>query len=250
MASFGHLRAGRVYMFSGKDGTLLWTRDGLADDDRLGSGMGKVGLLDGDTAPEVVAGAWGAGITDGGQAYVYSGATGRTLFTLDPFAHGTASRFSQFFASGPGDVNRDGTPDIYIGDYNDKRGGGEGTGRAYVFSGLDGSLIYLFNAENQEDGFGPGRGTGDVNGDGYPDLIIGAYTNEDGARKAGKAYVFSGRDGSILRTMTDRVKNDYFGVDALAVGDVNHDGLTDFLVTGVNFNLTGLDHTYLIAGVP
>ena len=249
-ASFSSLRAGRVYMFSGKDGTILWTRDGLGADDRLGSGLGKIGLLNGDTAPEVVAGAWGAGLSDGGQAYVYSGRTGATLFTLDPFAHGTASRFSQFFASGPGDINQDGTPDIYIGDYNDFRGGGEGTGRAYVFSGRDGSLIYLFNAEHKEDGFGPGRGAGDVNQDGYPDLIIAAYTNEDGARKAGKAYVYSGKDGSLLRTMTDRLKNDYFGVDALALGDVNHDGLIDFLVTGVNFSLTGLDHSYVIAGIP
>jgi len=89
-----------------------------------------------------------------------------------------------------------------------------------------------------------------VNGDGYADIIVGAYTSEDAARKGGKAYVFSGIDGSLIRTMTDRLKNDYFGVDALAVGDINQDGLIDFLVTGVNFNLTDLDHTYLIAGVP
>jgi len=249
-ASFSYFRAGRAYMFSGKDGTLLWTRDGLADEDFLGGGAGKVGLLDGDSAPDVVMGARGAGNAGGGQAYVYSGATGTVLFTLNTFAPGTGSRFGQFFASGTGDVNKDGKPDIYIGDYNDKRGGGEGSGRAYIFSGLDGSLIHLFNAENKEDGFGPGRGAGDVNGDGYADIIVGAYTNEDAARKGGKAYVFSGSDGSLIRTMTDSLRNDYFGVDALAVGDINQDGLIDFLVTGVNFNLTDFDHTYLIAGVP
>jgi hypothetical protein len=249
-ASFSHVHAGRVYMFSGKDGTILWTRDGLGEEDRLGGGLGKIGRLDGDAAPDVVVGAWGGGNSHGGQAYVYSGRTGAMLLTLDPFAHGTGATFSLFFASGPGDVNRDGTPDIYIGDYDDKRGGGVGTGRGYVFSGRDGSLLYLFNGMNKKEGFGPGRGAGDVNGDGYADLIIGAYTNSEAALNAGKAYVFSGKDGSLLRTMTDRLPSDYFGVDALALGDVDHDGRIDFLVTGVNFDGTGLDHTYVISGIP
>jgi len=50
--------------------------------------------------------------------------------------------------------------------------------------------------------------------------------------------------------MTGQVKNDYVGVDAIAVGDVNGDSLTDYLLTGVNFDRTGLDHSYLIAGIP
>ena len=241
-------RAGRVTMFSGKDGSVLWFHDGQGEEHFLGSGLGMVGLLDGDDAPEVVAGAYGAGLGHGGEAYVYSGATGARIYTLAPFAHGTADRFGQFFASGAGDINNDGVPDIFIGDYNDKRGGGAGTGRAYIFSGADGSIVHVFNGENKEDGFGPGRGAGDINGDGYGDIIIGAYTNEDAARKGGKAYVYSGKDGTLMRTMTDRIRNDYFGVDALAVGDVNGDGRVDFLVTGVNFDGTGLDHSYLIAG--
>lgn len=171
--------------------------------------------------------------------------------TFEPFARGTAAVFGVFFVLGAGDINRDGVEDVFVSDYADRRGGGEGTGKAYVFSGADGSRLHVFNGENKEDGFGPGRGAGDVNGDGYGDLIIGAYTSEaSGVRKAGKGYVFSGKNGAVLRTMTSRVRNDFVGVDAIAVGDVNNDCLTDFLLTGVDFFGTHLDHSYLIAGIP
>lgn len=250
-ASYTFPHAGRVYVFSGADGSLLWTRDGMGEEDNLGWGVGKIGLLDGDNAPEVAAAAPGAGKADGGQVYVYSGASGSTYLTLEPFARGTAQVFGQFFTSGAGDVNHDGVADIFVGDYDDKRGGGKGTGRAHVFSGVDGSQLYVFNAENKGDGFGPGRGVGDVNGDGYGDLFIAAYTSKaGGALNAGKGYVFSGKDGAVLRTMTSRVGDDYAGVDAVGVGDVNGDGLTDYLLTGVDFDETHLDHSYLIAGIP
>jgi hypothetical protein len=71
-----------------------------------------------------------------------------------------------------------------------------------------------------------------------------------GARKAGKGYLFSGKDGSLLRTMTSQVRDDFVGVDAIALGDVNNDGLTDYLLAGVDFNGTHLDHSYVIAGIP
>jgi len=250
-ASFTFYFAGRVYLLSGKDGSELWTRDGAGEENYLGWGVGKVGLLDGDDAPEVTASAYQAGKAGAGEVYVYSGATGSTYLTLEPFARGTTEYLGQFFAQGAGDINADGIPDIFVGDYGNKRGGGEGTGRVYIFSGADGSSLYVLNGEDKEDGFGPGRGAGDVNGDGYGDLVIGAYTSEaSGVRKAGKGYVFSGKDGSVMRTMTSQVKNDYVGVDAIAVGDVNGDGLTDYLLTGVNFDGTGYDHSYLIAGHP
>lgn len=243
LASFSAFRAGRVYVFSGADGSELWHVDGFEDFDFLGSAVGLVGDLNGDGFPELSAGAYGAGPANGGLAYVFDGTNGAVLLTLEPQAWGTAVRFGQFFASGAGDVNADGLPDIFVGDYPDRRGGGLGTGRAYIFSGADGKRLYLFNAQAKGEGFGPGRGVGDVNGDGFGDVIIGAYTSSAGAPASGKAYLYSGQDGALLRTVTNTVPNEFLGVDALSLGDLNGDGLADYLLTG-----SGV--LYLVAGVP
>jgi glycosylphosphatidylinositol phospholipase D len=235
-----------VYLYSGADGGLLWTVDGKYEGGSLGMGLGKVGLLDKDAAPDLVAAAPRAGKKGAGEAYVLSGATGRLLHRLKPPGMKFSRQYGNFFASGPGDINADGVPDIFIGDYSNAHGG-EGSGRVYIYSGASGSLLRIIDGENGE-GLGPGRGVGDVNGDGFGDLYIGAYTNSEVAPTAGKGYLFSGKNGGVLRTMTGTQPSEYLGVDALGVGDVNGDGKTDYLLTGVNFDLTGLDHSYLIAG--
>ena len=251
-AIFANGFAGSVFLYSGADGLLIWTQNGLEAGDVLGTALGKVGDVNNDNVPDLVAGAASAGLSDGGEAYVYSGLDGSLIHTLQPFSPGTAQNFGLFFANGAGDINSDNTPDIFVADYNDKRGGGFGTGRAYLYSGVDGSTLYRFDADNKRDGFGPGRGTGDVNGDGYGDVIIAAYTASDGAPAAGKATLYSGADGSVLRTMTGSVAHDNVGVDALSVGDVNGDGLADYLLTAVGLNFLGLDvgHLYIVAGNP
>jgi len=244
-ADFTASRAGRVYVFSGANGSVLWTVDGSEADSFLGSAVGFVGDLNGDGAWELTAGAMGAGQPQGhllsGQAYVFDGATGARIFVLDPLGDGTSSRFGQFFTSDAGDVNADGVPDIFVADYNDGHGG-KGAGSAYVFSGVDGSYLHIFHG-NIGDGLGPGRGIGDINGDGYADLIIAAYTNSDGAPQAGKTYLFSGADDSVLRTMTGNIPGDFQGVDAVGLGDLNGDGLQDYLITG------GAS-AYVVAGLP
>lgn len=249
-ANYAAIRAGRVYVYSCCKDTYLWTQDGSHTSDFLGGGVGQVGLADGDDKPDLVAGAWGAGTASGGEAYVYSGVDGEVLLTLAPDIPGSGLRFGQFFASGAGDVNSDGAPDIYVGDYPARFKGGIGTGQAYVFSGTDGETLYSFEAENPKDGFGVGRGAGDLDGDGYDDLIIAAYTNSDGAAAGGKTYLYSGRDGSVMRTITDRITNDNFGVDALVLGDVDEDGLPDLLITAVgnSFNDQDTGWVYIIAG--
>lgn len=246
-AGAGGSRVGRVYLFSGNDGSVLWSRDGQWPGGTLGLAVGLVGDVNGDGVPDQAAGAPGAGKQGKGEVYVLSGADGRVLHTLRPVGEpgqGTKS-FGFFFASGPGDMDGDGVPDVFVGDWNATRDGVSGTGRAYLFSGRTGNRITVFNAEELGDGFGVGRGVGDVDGDGRPDLIIAGYTSSAGAAFGGKAYLYSGRTHHVLRTITGAVAGDLLGVDALGIGDVNGDGLTDFILTTGN---GALEHVYIVAG--
>lgn len=238
---------GRVTAYSGADAAVLWSVVGLHGGDFFGSAAGLVGDVDTDGVPDVAVGAFGANGSRG-NAYLLSGTDGSIIHVLKPLAD--ANNFGQFFASGAGDVDADGTPDVFVGDYNAERGPRFGTGAAYVFSGATGKRLLVLGAEATGDGYGPGRAVGDVNGDGHADLIVAAYTSSAGAPAAGKAYVISGSDGSTLRTITDTIAGENFGVDALGLGDIDGDGLTDYLVTAVGLSFAGTDpgRAYVIVG--
>jgi len=229
--------AGRAYLYSGMDGSLLRTFFGAPAGSRFGSGVDGVGDVNGDGVPDVAVTAPSAPGSNGpGRLYVFSGADGGVLWTADAAAGSFA--FGEFFVAGVGDVNHDLGPDVYVGDY----GHGGGAGRAYVFCGRNGSLLHQFPGLPGE-GLGPGRFAGDVNGDGFADLAIGAYTSGDGAPNAGRTYIRSGRDGSILRTITSNLANEQNGFDAFGIGDINADGRLDFAVSAANAN-----RVYVFAG--
>ncbi len=221
---------GRVDVISGADGSTIWSRAGSTAVGLLGSAVTGLDDLNGDGVPEVGAGAVNAAI-----ALVLDGTDGTVLHTLTP--EPTAGAFAQFFIHDAGDVDADGVGDVYLGDFGDAIGG-----RGYVFSGKTGARLLLFDAENPTDGLGIGRGAGDVDDDGHADLLLGAYLNSDGAPQGGKCTLFSGRDGAAIRTFTLDVPNGQLGFDVVTLGDVTDDGVTDFL-------LTGLDRAYVVAGI-
>jgi len=237
--------AGRITVFSGADGYVLWSRDGLQGGDWLGGGVGRLADVNGDGVPDIVAAARGADNFNG-RAYVFSGADGSIIHTLAPTAPLSNSfTFGQFFARGAGDTDADGTEDIFIGDYNALGG----DGRGYVFSGADGSVIHVFEAEASGDGVGPGRGIPDVNGDGHDDVVIAGWQSSAGAPQAGKVWVRSGADGSVLHAVTGKIETDALGVDALYLGDVSGDGQPDYLLTAVGLDFAGEDvgHAYVMS---
>lgn len=240
---------GRIYLLSGFDGSVIWQQTGDAPQGLLGSGVGMVGDINGDGVPDQVAAAPGAGDTQLGEAYVYSGIDGARLLTIEPAEEElSGNTFGTFFASGAGDVNRDTIPDIFVGDYAAFRGEAQGTGRAYIYSGQDGSIIHQFDAEADGDGMGPGRGIPDINGDGYADISVAAWQSSAGAPTAGKVYFYSGQDGSLLHAITGMIESDALGVDVLAVGDLNADGKMEYMLTAVgrDFNGTDVGRIYIV----
>ena len=243
-----HNGYGRIFAYSGQTGALLWTYDGSNVGDGLGGGMGRVADLNGDTIPDVVA---AANLANSGNGYVVvlSGADGSLIRTLLPVAPFTASNsFGEFFTTGAGDTNNDGKEDVFVGEYAALGG----NGRVYIFSGLDGSIIHLLEAESSGDGLGPGRGIPDVNADNHDDIIAAAYTSNAGTFQGGKIYIYSGADGSVLHEATGTVFRDQLGVDALPLGDVNGDEEPDYLVTAVGLDFAGQDvgHAYVISFEP
>jgi hypothetical protein len=232
--------AGRAYVFSGLDGSVLHTLQAGDAGDLFGSAADGIGDLDGDGVGDLLVGARNAGKSRDGRAYAFSGATGSLLWGT---ARDKAAKdLGWFFVAGIEDVNADGTPDVYGGDFTYSVGG-VNRGRVQIFSGEDGSVIRELTGSSKQQGFGPGREAGDVDGDGVDDIIVGSYTSSDGSRTAGKAEVFSGATGARLRVITGTVKHENLGFDAVGLGDTNADGHADYLVSGA----TG-ETVYLISG--
>jgi hypothetical protein len=89
-----------------------------------------------------------------------------------------------------------------------------------------------WNGNSLEDALGYSvDGAGDVNADGWPDVIVGAPENDpSGILGAGSAYVHSGKDGALIWTVNGTQVNEGFGTAVAGVGDLNHDGFDDFAV--------------------
>ncbi len=144
--------------------------------------------------------------------------------------------------AGVGDLNSDGLPDVYGGDFTSSAEGDD-RGQVLAFSGEDGTVLLDLFGTSAKQGFGPGREAGDMDGDGTPDLVIGSYLSSDGAWRAGKAEVFSGADGSLIRRITSTTRGENFGFDAVGLGDVDGDGAPDLLVSAAEG-----DVVYVISG--
>jgi hypothetical protein len=70
-----------------------------------------------------------------------------------------------------------------------------------------------------------------VNGDGRTDLIVGSWQYSAAAQSGGRAYLYDGRSGRLLRTYSGRIPGDTFGFDAVGMGNVDDSGQSELLIT-------------------
>ena len=204
--------------------------------------VSTAGDVNGDGYSDVIIG--DAFYGDGGSVFVFYGSESGLSTSPDwEDATDVANAWFGYSVATAGDVNGDGYSDVIVG-ASEYANGNSWEGAAYVYygsiSGL--SLTPAWSAESNETGasFGRSVGTaGDINGDGYSDIIIGAPCNEYHSRRTGNVYVFHGSASGLGDNGTpgnaDWVAQGdqliaFFGDSVATAGDVNGDGYSDIIV--------------------
>jgi hypothetical protein len=237
---------------------------GAVENDRSGESVSGAGDVNGDGYDDIVIGAHQA-IGAAGTSYVLFGkASGfsdidlASLSTTQGFKvlGAVGGDHSGVSVSGAGDVNGDGFDDVIIGAILASPNGKSDAGNSYVlfgkasgFSDIDLASLsttqgfkVLGAADNDYSGGSVG-GAGDINGDGYDDVVIGASTaSPNGKPNAGTSYVLFGKASgfsdidlaSLSTTQGFKVigaaDNDYSGGSVSGAGDVNGDGYDDVII--------------------
>ncbi|MEP3890878.1 MAG: cadherin-like domain-containing protein [Hellea sp.] len=279
--------------FSTLDGTNGFVLYGVDRYDGTGISVSNAGDINGDGFDDILIGAVGvdSNFSDTGATYVVFGRDAAT----DPFSASldlsTLNGTNGFVVNGvdpsgnngrsvsaAGDINGDGFDDIIIG----ASGAGSNynrVGESYVVFGqaggfaaslsvssLNGSNGFTLNGIDQNDNSGISvSSAGDINGDGFDDILIGATGGDPNGSDSGESYIVFGRDtatnpfatsfdlstldgtnGFVLNGV-DRFDNS--GVSVSSAGDINGDGFDDILIGAPEANTNGYGgDSYLVFG--
>jgi hypothetical protein len=261
---FGKTNTGKVRLEEVTQGVWGFAMDGEAVEDESGFSVGGPGDVNGDGLADVVVGAPWADPTGwaSGRTYVVFGKAGTDKVSLADVAQGLGGfaidgdpgDTSGHSVNGAGDVNGDGLADVVVGAPNADPNG-DVSGRAYVVFGkanANGVLLadvaqgvggFAMDGENEGDQVGLSvSGAGDVNGDGFADVIVGTDQADPNGEDSGRAYVVFGKSDTTTISLADvaqgsggfamdgEAEEDRSGYSVSGAGDVNGDGLADVIV--------------------
>ena len=263
---YGDDQKGAAFVFYGASSGLSlmpdWENSGCDQGDRFGSAVSSAGDVNGDGFDDLMVGSDGykvdfgtSGIPKSGAAFVYLGSsegiTTTHVWTVTAEARDISFGYS---VSSAGDINNDGYADVLVGAPYFETGVEQvNEGKVYLYlgsaAGLSTAPDWTFECNNPTAKCGqsvaPG---GDVNNDGFADVIVGAPNYDDADGDEGAAFIFLGSDAGISDTpdwmIVGESEGDNLGMSVAGAGDVNGDGFDDVLVGSPNAS----DETYLDVG--
>ncbi len=245
---------GDVLIFWGGSRLINTTPDLIlttgSNGDMFGFSVSTDGDLNGDGNPDLAGGAPRniLNTNNPGRAHVFYG-NGNTSMPSAPNQTVTGTDNGDGFGTVVhicGDVNGDGYDDLLVGAPGHNSTSDFDVGKIYVYhgssSGIGTTADWTYEGENEEDLLGfSATGIGDANGDGYGDIVVGVPLWDDGSTAdVGQALVFYGSSSGLSTTPDVTIEgstgNGALGADVAHAGDINDDGLGDFVIGAPNTN--------------
>ena len=221
----------RVTIRDGSTGQIIYVmQNQVTGGSGFGSAIEGIGDVDGDNIPDIAVGAYGGAALPNGGIYVFSSQTSALLWSF----LGTGGSSDKRIVS-MGDINNNNIPDFIV-----KSVPSLGTATIFAFDGTGNLPLYTITGQT---GLSSSlANVGDIDGDNVNDFISGVQNIGVGA-----VDIYSGINGAVIGTISDTTPGGIFG-RPVASGDVNNDGILDFIVGEFISGFPPMSNAYVFSG--